>query len=191
MKPTGKKQAQRKGRLDEGAWLERALEALAAKGPQVLAIEKLCHELGVSRGSFYWHFKNRADFVRRMAEFWDQRFTVAVRDTVAIAQVGPQEKLLLLSQIIQDLDVTRFDLPIRALAAMDPLAAEVVGRADKTRYQFVRSLFAELGFTGDELDMRTRIFAVYHSLDGTFSVKEDPKASKRRRKLRLRLLTSR
>ena len=190
MKPSGKKRSQRKDRLDEETWLERALDALAAKGPQVLTVEKLCRELGVSRGSFYWHFKNRADFIRRMTEFWDLRFTVAVRETVAIADAGPEEKLLLLSQIIQDLDVVRYDVPVRALAFVDPAAAEIVARTDKTRYRYVRSLFAELGFSGDKLDMRTRTFVIYHSFDGAFTPKDSSEAIKRRRKLRIRLLAT-
>ena len=191
MKSTSKKPTPRTDRLDEQTWLELALEALAVKGPGILTVEKLCRELGVSRGSFYWHFKNRTDFIRRMTEFWDQRFTVAVKETVAIADVVPQEKLLLLSEIIHDLDVIRFDVAVRALAALDPTAAEAVASTDKTRYRFVRSLFTKLGFSGDELEMRTRTFVIYHSFDGAFTVKDSSEAAKRRRKLRIQLLTSR
>ena len=191
MKSTSKRRTQQKKRLDLEAWLELALEALATKGPQVLAVEKLCRELKVTRGSFYWHFKDRADFVRQLAEFWDNRFTVAIKETVAIAHGGPAEQLLLLSGLIQDLDVIRFDLAIRAWASTEPLAANVVRKTDKTRYAFVRSLFAKLGFTGDELDMRTRTFVIFHSFDGAFSIKEGANARKRRRMLREQLLTSR
>mgnify|MGYP001818805485 CR=1 FL=1 len=184
------KHAQHQGRMDIETWLESALEALATKGPQVLAVEKLCRQLGVSRGSFYWHFKNRAEFVQRLAEFWDARFTRAIRDIVAAAPVGPAERLMLLIDTIQDLDIIRFDVPIRAWANTEPLAAEVVKQSDATRYRFVRSQFEELGFSGDELEMRTRTFVVFHSLDNSFTLEESAKARKRRRKLRHRLLTS-
>ena len=190
MKAKNEKHAQRQGRMDIETWLESALEALAAKGPQVLTVDKLCRELGVSRGSFYWHFKNRADFVQRLAEFWNAKFTLAVRDTVASAPVGPAERLMLLIETIQDSNVIRFDVPVRAWASTEPLAAEVVRQSDATRYRYVRSQFQELGFSGDELDMRTRTFVVFHSLDNSFTLGEGAKARKRRRKLRHRLLTS-
>lgn len=190
MKSINRTQAKHNGRLDLETWLQRALEALAAKGPQVLTVEKLCRELGVSRGSFYWHFKNRADFVRRLAEFWDARFTLAVRETVASSPFGPAKRLLLLIETIQDLDVIRFDVPIRAWASTEPLAADVVKQTDAARYRYVRSLFQELGFSGDDLEMRTRTFVVFHSLEGAFTLGENSKAKKRQRKLRHRLLTS-
>jgi AcrR family transcriptional regulator len=177
-------------RMDLDTWLERALEALLAKGPQVLTVEKLCRELGVSRGSFYWHFKNRADFVRRLTEFWGTRFTQSIRDTVANAPVGPAERLMLLSEFIQDLDLNRFDMSVRTWANTEPVAAEIVRRVDETRYRYVRSQFKELGFSGDELEMRTRTFVVFHSMQDMFTLQESAEAGKRRRKLRHRLLTS-
>jgi len=190
MKATKNKDARHQDRMDIETWLESALEALAAKGPQVLTVENLCRELGVTRGSFYWHFKNRADFVRRLAEFWNAKFTLAIRDAVAGLPVGPAERLLLLIETIQDLNVIRFDVPVRAWATTEPLAAEIVKRADVARYRYVRSEFEELGFSGDELEMRTRTFVVFHSLDNSFTLGESAKARKRRRKLRHRLLTS-
>ena len=97
---------------------------------------------------------------------------------------------MLLSKLIQDLDVIRFDVAVRAWASMEPLAAEVVRQTDRTRYQFVRSLFAKLGFSGDDLEMRTRTFVIFHSFDGAFSIKEGAEVGKRRRILRDQLLTS-
>mgnify|MGYP000659294694 CR=1 FL=1 len=146
MKSADKKQAKSQGRLDVETWLEGALEALAAKGPQVLTVEKLCHELGVSRGSFYWHFKNRADFVRRLAEFWEMRFTQSIREIVAIQPNGPAERLMLLIETIQDLDMNRFDMPVRAWAATEPLAEEIVKRAV---VGLVLKLAASFGWFGE------------------------------------------
>ena len=190
MKSGRRKTTLRKQRLDRETWLENTLEALATRGQQVLTVDKLCQALGVSRGSFYWHFKDRADFVQQLAEFWNNRFTVTIKETIAIAPGGPAERLFLLSELIQDLDVVRFDVAVRSWAGTEPLAAEVVKKTDQTRYRFVRSLFAKMGFAGDELDMRTRTFVIFHSFDGAFSRKESAKVRKRRRILRFQLLTA-
>lgn len=179
-----------KTRLDRETWLLRALEALAEEGPQVLAVEKLCSRLGVSRGSFYWHFKNRAEFVRDLVDYWDQRFTQAIRDTVAVHEGDAAERLMALTELIQQVKAARFDLAIRSWAGAEPEAAAAVKRTDETRYRFVRSLFAELGFQGDELEMRTRTYVVFSSMDDALGKPESPKGRVRRNKLRHRLLTS-
>ena len=62
-------------RLSKEEWLARALEVLGKKGAGELTIESLARRLGVTKGSFYWHFKDRADFFRQLIEFWDENFT--------------------------------------------------------------------------------------------------------------------
>ena len=118
------------------------------------------------------------------------RFTKSIRDIVTIAQVGPAERLMRLVETIQDLDATRFDISVRAWAKTEPLVAEIVKRSDETRYGYVRAQFRELGFSGDELEMRTRTFVVFYSLQDAFALRESAPAQKRQRELRHRLLTS-
>jgi len=57
-------------RLTREDWLENALTVLSRKGRAGLRIEGLSAALGVSRGSFYWHFKDRGDFVHALLEYW-------------------------------------------------------------------------------------------------------------------------
>jgi AcrR family transcriptional regulator len=54
-------------------WLAKALELLAEEGGAKPHIETLCHELKVTRGSFYWHFRSRAEFVRALVDYWAGR----------------------------------------------------------------------------------------------------------------------
>ena len=51
-------------RLSREGWLARALEVLGKKGAGQLAVESLARQLGVTKGSFYWHFRDRDDFFR-------------------------------------------------------------------------------------------------------------------------------
>ncbi len=46
-------------------WLARAMDVLSREGGARLRINDLCQELGVTKGSFYAHFEDRADFVRQ------------------------------------------------------------------------------------------------------------------------------
>lgn len=184
-----KKKPQRPARrLSLELWLEEALEALAEHGPQVLTVEKLCKRLKVSRGSFYWHFKDRDDFIQKVVNFWDKRLTGSIRDAAKLGQGDAAERLLFLMELIDRANAGRYDIPIRAWAAANARAAKAVRRTDRTRYEYVRSLFAELGFTGDELEMRTRTFVAFHGLERGLSIVENPKDRKRRLKLRHKLL---
>ena len=48
-------------------WIEEALRALAAGGPDAVRIEPLAKSLGVTRGGFYWHFEDRGRAAQRDA----------------------------------------------------------------------------------------------------------------------------
>lgn len=74
-----------------------------------------------------------------------------------------------------------YDIAMRTWAAQEPSVAEVLAEVDRNRYAFVRSLFKEMGFKGEELEIRTRIFAVANSLDDGFY----PKPSKQERTRRI------
>ena len=69
-------------RLTREDWLLQALEVLAAQGPAKLNIQSLCQALGVSRGSFYWHFADRAEFIAALLELWFQAYTASVPDLI-------------------------------------------------------------------------------------------------------------
>ncbi len=170
-------------------WLQGALEALARKGPQAISIQRLCDQLGVSRGSFYWHFRNRDRFIEKLTQYWLDRTTGAIADAVRDLDGSAADKLLYLARQVIASDATRYDIPIRAWAEINPIAAAAVKRADRMRYKVVRALFAEIGFSGEELEMRARMFVVYYSSESAISVRESKKDRLARIESRHRLLT--
>ncbi|MDJ0777145.1 MAG: TetR/AcrR family transcriptional regulator [Gammaproteobacteria bacterium] len=170
-------------------WLDGALEALARKGPQAITIQQLCEFLGVSRGSFYWHFKNRDTFIEKLMDFWIDKTTNAIADAVRNLDGPAVDKLLFIARQVIESDATRYDIPVRAWAETNSIAAAAVKRADRIRYKVVRELFAETRFSGEELEMRTRTFVAYYSLERAISVNESKKARLSRIEMRHRLLT--
>ncbi len=153
-------------------WLEGALEALARKGPEAISIQRLCQSLGVSRGSFYWHFRNRDTFIEKLMRFWLDKTTNVIAAAVRDFDGSAADKLLFIARQVIASDATRYDIPIRAWAEINPIAAAAVKRADRVRYKVVRALFAEIGFSGEELEMRARTFVGYYSLEAAVSVRE-------------------
>ena len=148
-------------RLSKEEWLARALEALGKKGAGELTIESLARHLGVTKGSFYWHFRDRADFFRQLIEYWDERFTRTVTTEISGLGGTAEERLLELMQLVHSKRLDRFEMPVRAWAQQNPALAPLVRSVDRHRTLFVRSLFLEMGFDEDEADMRTRIFLTY------------------------------
>ena len=187
----GSAENKEKARLSIDEWLGAALEALANYGPEVLTIEKLCKHLGVSRGSFYWHFKNRDDFIKKLVQYWDTRLTNSIAETTQLVQEDPSQTLMFLMDLITETNAGRYDIPIRSWAATNPHAAAAVKQTDTTRYNFVKSLFSGIGFSGDELEIRVRAFVVYFSMERALTIEEKPKERKRRLTLLHQLLTQR
>ena len=160
-----------KQKLTRDAWLDRALEALAQHGEGVLTIDTLVRRLGVSRGSFYWHFKDRTDFLRQLVEYWFTAYTQIAAQRLENAGGTAQERLLMLMEQIVKRQLGRYDIAIRAWAAHDGSASRTVRKADRFRMEYVQSLFSEMGFAGDELALRTRAFVVYLSMESGISQK--------------------
>jgi AcrR family transcriptional regulator len=65
-------------RLSAEDWIAFALKALAHEGFAVLKADVLARKMGISRGSFYWHFEDLAAFHVRVIAHWKQTATEAI-----------------------------------------------------------------------------------------------------------------
>jgi len=137
---------------------------LRKKEGQKLKLTILPKRLGVTKGSFYAHFSDRRDFTASVAVYWAETLTSAALANLRLSNGNAQERLLELMQQIKDDDLAKYDIVIRAWALDEPLVAEMVEKVDRERFEYIKSLFAEMGFTGNELEVRTILFQAYHSL---------------------------
>lgn len=178
-------------RLSREDWLAAALEVLHGEGIAKVSIVRIARDLGVTSGSFYWHFKDRNDLLQGLLDFWVRSQTEAIFETVNQFKGTASERLFELMEILTLGEQGRYEVAVRAWAGFDDMAAEVVRGTDKRRIEWLRSTFCELGFSGNEAEMRARLF-VYYQLAEPSILWREPK--NRRREiitLRHRLLTSR
>lgn len=173
-------------RLARDDWLAGALDALVRKGVAAMRIDALSGHLGVTKGSFYWHFKSRDDFVKSLLDYWRRAYTMNVVEEIDNVPGGPGERLLALILYLQTSKSAKYDVAIRAWAARDSKVDACVKEVDSQRFDYVRSLFAEMGFKGAELEMRTQIFTVFHSFEEAFLSRMEQPAAERRRLTKLR-----
>ena len=152
-------------RLSRQDWLTAALGALARDGVAALRVEPLAKKLGVTKGSFYWHFADRPALLTAVLVEWERRATDAIIVEVEAAGGDAAAHLALLFQITAAAD-GRLDRAIRAWAQNDAEAATVQGRVDGRRFTYLEAQFAELGFPAAEAASRARLS--YQALIGRF-----------------------
>ena len=154
-------------RVSKNQWLAKALEALESGGIEAVKIERLAKALGISRSGFYWHFKNRQDLLDHLLDYWVREYTGIVTDNPDVMKLDPEKRLLASMEMIRDKHLGKYDLAMTSWANSDSKIRKVVNEVVKIRLDYLRTIFSELGFTGDELEMRSRLFVCYHSWEDT------------------------
>jgi len=156
---TGKKN------LSKDQWLAKALTQLTSKGNLGLSIEELAKAVGVTKGSYYWHFRSREGFVHDLFDYWADISTTKVIEYVEQVEGTPSERLLALSKFLIEEDICRHELAIRGWVQIHPVLTPLLEEIDLRRYEYVAGIFKEIGFTGDDLKMRVRTFLVFYALE--------------------------
>ncbi len=133
-----------KPRLSKQDWLTAALTALAEGGVGAVAVEPLAQRLGMTRGSFYWHFADRNALLREALEWWEQQGTDAVIERVTEI-ADPRQRLRTLFRIAITEDPTSGLEPALVAHADDPVVAPVLHRVTQRRVAFLTDGYTELG----------------------------------------------
>lgn len=135
-----------KSNLSREAWGEAALEALAAGGLDAVAVEPLARRLGVTKGSFYWHFPSREALLREALALWERHETVDARAGVEDI-ADPYERIVrLFKQGNASYRAGRLYLALAA-ASDDPIVGEVVRRVSSNRLDYLNRCYCDLGLS--------------------------------------------
>ena len=145
---------QRRKRLDQDVWVRAALEAIAEGGLTAVAVVPLAERLGVTKGSFYWHFPNREALIEAALADWEQSHTAAVITEIEAASSDPLEQLRLLFKRVSEL-AARDRIELALLATADHQTVQpVLARVTRRRLEFTTRLFERLGFSRAEAGRR-------------------------------------
>jgi len=160
--PAGEAEAARTSLTPE-TWIEAATTVLVDQGIDHVRVDVLAGELGVTRGSFYWHFRDREDLLRRVLQAWSERTTEQLTRRLESARTDAREQLRdVISLPFRGraaARAARIELAIRAWARRDEMARQAVDAADASRIAYHETIFAALGFADDEA--RQRGFLLY------------------------------
>lgn len=156
--------AEGKRRLAREDWVEAALVAIAEGGMAAVAVEPLAARLGTTKGSFYWHFPNRAALLEAALAKWEEQTTTAVIDEIANATEDPAGQLrTLIVRVIEAAERDRVG-PALLAAAGQPAVAPAIDRVTRARIGLIVTVFSRLGFPLPEA--RSRALLAYSAYLG-------------------------
>jgi AcrR family transcriptional regulator len=137
-------------KLTRDDWLDAAFGAVVEGGFDAVRVLTLAQRLGVTRGSFYWHFADHAALVDALLQLWRERELQAERQFRADVSDDPRadlERLLqaALAHAGADLENMRFELALRGLGRRDAKVAAMLAEIDGLRMALFVDMFKRLG----------------------------------------------
>jgi AcrR family transcriptional regulator len=130
-------------RLTKSDWIRHGLRTLATAGANALKVGPMSTTLKVSRGSFYWHFRDIADFRAQLLQSWQERSTDQVIEELETQKAEPGRLKHLMTQA---LSVRRdLDRAIRSWAAEDEDVARIVATVDDRRVAYIAKMLVAAG----------------------------------------------
>ena len=144
-----------------GDWVKAAARRLASGGSEAVAIEPLARDMGLTKGSFYWHFRDRPALLAALVSDWESRATAPLLDRLKRMGGEPADRLSALMATVAAEGGGSLDPAMRAWAQNDPTAAASIGRVDAARLAHIAGEFRDLGFAAAAAWTRARLFYLH------------------------------
>ncbi|GAB3016158.1 TetR/AcrR family transcriptional regulator [Mycobacterium bourgelatii] len=136
------------------AWLQTGYAILADEGFKALKIDNLTSRLGVTKGSFYWHFTDMAAYKEALVANWAQWRDEDHKQFNELAELEPRERLIEMMATLVSPRYWMLERAMREWARSDPQAAASVGQADRRTRLAVRQAFLDHGFDPKTAEQR-------------------------------------
>ena len=157
-----RKRSEAASTLTADDWVEAAMDALAEGGIDAVRVDPLAKRLGVTRGSFYWHFKDRSALHQAMLRKWREGASYNLAPRIERESVTPGERLKRLLALPHSgpraARGAAIEVAIRLWARRDRGAAKVVRHIDRVRIDYFESLFAQHGLPKAKARQRAYVF---------------------------------
>jgi AcrR family transcriptional regulator len=147
--------------LVRAQWLNAGLEALRKGGVGAVRVERLAADVGVTKGSFYHHFRDRGALLEEVLEYWAREMTDAEFERIQTLPGGLAPRLVALAEDVLEKGMGRYDPAVRAWAREDRKVAAAVAQVDRRRVKALAAFFEEGGFAAAEARVRARTFYTF------------------------------
>ncbi len=177
VKPRPAAKAADSARLGRNDWLDAAFNAVVEGGFDKLRVLLLADTLGVTRGSFYWHFTDHAELVSALLARWREAELKDGRMLEAKPAGDPANDLMALLDFAlahagTDLENMRFELALRGRGRRDEAVAQMLAEVDQLRLGLFERRFLRL--TGDAKTAAELAALFYLAVVGSFQALARP-----------------
>jgi AcrR family transcriptional regulator len=135
-------------RLSKSDWISHGLQTLAKDGANALKVGPMADGLQVSRGSFYWHFRDIADFRAQLLQAWQEQATDRVIQELEARKDRPDRLKQLMRRAFTG--KRSLDRAIRSWAAEDRAVAAIVASVDARQVAYIAKMLAAAGVEGQK-----------------------------------------
>ena len=167
-------------------WIREAMAVLVNKSVDGVSVDTLAKNLGLTRGSFYHHFLDRDDLLKRVLSTWRQIQTDQVINRYEQSNLSPLGRIHELIDLPFRGESARMggsvELAIRAWARRDALARSVVDEVDVVRMNYIRHCFELLGYKKESQRHVAFLLYGYMQAESIFGLPGDETEREARRK---------
>ncbi|MCT7661490.1 TetR/AcrR family transcriptional regulator [Mycobacterium deserti] len=144
-------------RLTADDWIRAGFAILVDGGPDGLRIGRLCEQLDVTKGSFYWHFSDMAAYRCALADAWVGLNDERRRRLENMRGSDPRKRLRAMMRTLVRPDHRALERAMRAWALTDAAVLASVQQSDSRVFGEVRQAFTDLGFGEEEAELRASV----------------------------------
>jgi AcrR family transcriptional regulator len=168
-------------RVTPETWIATARKALVEEGISGVKVDRLANRLGVTRGGFFHHFRDREVLLDRLILHWEKTCQFLPSNSPGDS---PGDAIVWLDKVIDRLISEdgydhQFDMAVREWSRSDQRAAWAIERADRERITTLEQFFEALGYAPHEALIRARVF-YYHQI-GYYAIDVHETIAERRR----------
>ncbi len=148
--------------LSANDWACAALDAIADGGVEKVAVEPLARRLGVTKGSFYWHFTSREALLYAAAEMWEAQETEGMLARIG-EELDPRRRIQrVFTKVDASQRASRLYFALAASSTKDKHIAGIVERVAQQRFSFIYECYVLLGMDKEEAHRwATTAYSVY------------------------------
>ena len=155
--------------LSRKIWINQALQKLTTEGIDKVSIAALARDLSVTKGSFYWHFKDITDFEVSLLKRWSELTT---ENTIQDLNTVESSQLRLLTLVQRAMEGNmKLERAIRSWAISDSSVAKVVQGVDFQRVKYIESILQSMNV--DSVDVMPRARMLYWASLGHMMLPEN------------------
>lgn len=145
-------------RLSVDDWIQAGFAILAEGGPNALRLDRLCEHLGVTKGSFYWHFADLPAYRAALLEAWASLQDQDRHRFLDMPDATPRQRLQAMMQALMGPQLYALERAMRVWALTDETVAEGVRRSDMQVLAEVHQIFTDAGFKDQDALVRAVTF---------------------------------